>query len=97
MSVSRRCRVMAVAAGTLALIGAVRGQEPAALRTVAPRGLHIGAAVNPSHTGGRNALEQRLVVRRFNTITNENALKWERVPAFHAVVRVRQGGGGAAE
>ena len=77
MSVSRWCA--AVAAGTLALIGAVRAQEPPALKTAAPEGLLIGTAVNPSHTSGRNALEQRLVVRHFNSITNENALKWEAV------------------
>lgn len=78
MSVTRAAWPVALA-GALALAAAVSGAEEPALETVAPEGLLIGSAVNPSHTNGSNAVEQRIVLRHFNTITNENALKWERV------------------
>jgi len=68
-----------MAAGALAIAGAVHGAEEPPLASLAPEGWHIGVAVNPSHTSGRNAAEQAIVIRHFDSITNENALKWERV------------------
>jgi len=65
--------------GALGLAAAARGQEEPPLKTLAPEGLLIGTAVNPSHTSGTNAMEQRIVLRHFSTITNENTLKWEAV------------------
>lgn len=39
----------------------------------------IGAAVNPSHFSGTTNVEVEIVVRQFNTLTPENALKWGNV------------------
>lgn len=66
--------VAALAAGTLA-----RSAEEPPLKSLMPRGVLTGVAVNPSHTSGKNAVEQAIVLRHFNSITNENALKWEQV------------------
>lgn len=37
----------------------------------------VGAALNPSHYRGENAVEANIVKQQFNSITAENVMKWE--------------------
>lgn len=58
---------------------AAPAQETAALKTLMPPGVLLGAAVNQAVSDG-GALEDRaIVLGHFNSITPENLLKWEAV------------------
>lgn len=65
------------AAMALATVSAAA--ETPALKSVAPKGLRIGAAVNRTQAGGNDAKAVAIVSRQFDTVTAENDLKWERV------------------
>jgi endo-1,4-beta-xylanase len=71
--------VAIAAAAVLAAVTSARGDDGPVLKALVPKGLLIGSAVSPAHTSGTNAAEQRIVLRHFNTITNENVLKPEPV------------------
>jgi endo-1,4-beta-xylanase len=53
------------------------GEEPA-LKRLAP-GFRIGAAINQAQGDGADPVAAAIVARHFDTITNENLLKWEGV------------------
>jgi GH35 family endo-1,4-beta-xylanase len=53
------------------------GQPP--LKDVFEAHFHIGAAVNDNQVAGVDARGAALTAHHFNTITNENVLKWEEV------------------
>jgi endo-1,4-beta-xylanase len=53
--------------------------ETPPLRSVAPRGFRIGAAINRTQSAGGDARAIAIVIRQFNTVTAENDLKWEKV------------------
>ncbi len=53
--------------------------EPSSLKSLAPPGLRIGAAINQAQSDGRDPAAAAIVARHFNTITPENILKWEKV------------------
>lgn len=57
---------------------AAQGDSPA-LKDLMPKGMLIGAALNEAQSDGKDAVATAIVTRHFNTITPENALKWERV------------------
>jgi endo-1,4-beta-xylanase len=53
--------------------------EPPALKSLAPPGLRIGAAINQAQSDGKDPAAAGIVVRQFDTISPENILKWEKV------------------
>jgi endo-1,4-beta-xylanase len=53
--------------------------EPPALKSLAPPGLRIGAALNRAQSDGQDELAQAIVLRQFNAISPENLLKWQSV------------------
>jgi endo-1,4-beta-xylanase len=63
----------------IALATVSAAAETPALKSVAPRGLRIGAAVNRTQASGNDAKAVAIVSRQFDTVTAENDLKWERV------------------
>ena len=67
------CLGLAMAAAT------VPAAEPPALKSLAPPGLRIGAALNQAQSDGRDAAGQAIALRQFNSISPENLLKWESV------------------
>ncbi len=73
-----RIRVF-LAVASLALAAIATAQDQPSLKDTFKNDFLIGAAVNESQVLGRNATEDALIKAQFNTITPENALKWERV------------------
>ncbi len=65
--------------GLLLCAAAAVAAEPPPLKSLAPAGLRIGAAVNQAQSDGRDPAVTAIVVRQFDTITPENLLKWEKV------------------
>lgn len=47
-----------------------------ALKEVFKDDFLVGAALNPGHVSGANAVETQIIQTHFNTLTPENALKW---------------------
>jgi endo-1,4-beta-xylanase len=72
-----------VALGSGVLLGAcahVAGRSPdATLKDAYRDAFRFGTAVNEAIVSGADTASQRIVLRQFNTITNENVLKAERV------------------
>ena len=66
-------------AGLLLCAAASLAAETPALKQVAPKGLHIGAAINRRQAAGGDPQATAIVTRQFNQVTPENDLKWERV------------------
>ena len=64
-----------VLAAAVTLVAADR----AALKSLAPPTMRIGAALNQAQSDGRDAVGVAIVLRQFNTISPENLLKWESV------------------
>ncbi len=62
----------------LCAAGALAAETPA-LKSVAPRGFRIGAAINRAQSAGGDPQAIAIVTRQFNTVTAENDLKWEKV------------------
>jgi endo-1,4-beta-xylanase len=65
------------ATAALAAVAAVA--ETPALKSVAPRGLRIGAALSLAQSEGRDEAGLAIATREFNSISPENLLKWESV------------------
>lgn len=66
-------------AAILAAIGAAlaaQGADPEPLKSLAPRGLLLGAAMNTRQVTGADPAASAIVERHYNTVTAENALKW---------------------
>jgi endo-1,4-beta-xylanase len=53
--------------------------EPPSLKSLAPAGLRIGAALNRGQSDGKDEQALAIVTRQFNQISPENVLKWEAV------------------
>ncbi len=53
--------------------------ETPALKDLAPKGLHIGVAINQAQSDGRDQKALAIVTRQFNQVSPENVLKWEAV------------------
>jgi len=53
--------------------------EPPSLKSLAPPGLRIGAAINRTQTNGNDPIAAAIVILQFDTVTAENDLKWERI------------------
>jgi len=62
----------------LCAAGALAAETPA-LKSAAPRGLRIGAAINRTQSAGGDPQAIAIVTRQFDTVTAENDLKWEKV------------------
>jgi endo-1,4-beta-xylanase len=77
MKMTRSSTMLAVAA-LLATV-ATGAAEPPALKSVAPKGLLIGAALNQRQSDGKDPAALALVTRHFNQVSPENLLKWEAV------------------
>src|SRR5437870_3495224 len=87
-TVSRRtfARVLSAAAAAVAA-SRVRGfpfvlvpgvaAQAVALKDLVPKGWLIGAAVNQNQSDGRDTVGVDLIARQFNTISPENALKFQ--------------------
>jgi endo-1,4-beta-xylanase len=63
-----------LAATGLACVAAAA--EPPALKSVAPKGLLVGAAVNRSQSDGKDAAALAIVTAQFDQVSPENVLKW---------------------
>ena len=50
--------------------------EAPSLKSLAPPGLRIGAALNQAQIDGTDAASLAIVKHHFNSITSENILKW---------------------
>jgi endo-1,4-beta-xylanase len=61
------------------LLCAALAAEPPSLKSLAPPGLRIGAAINRTQSGGNDPKAVAIVTRQFDTVTAENDLKWERI------------------
>jgi endo-1,4-beta-xylanase len=73
--VGRIGRVLAAAA----MVTAAAPAGTPALKSLAPPGLRIGAALSRQQTDGGDARTLAIVEQQFNSITPENVLKWEAV------------------
>lgn len=71
-----RCSTMLAAAAALSITVVTGASEPPALKSVAPKGLLIGAAVNQRQSDGKDAAAIAIVTRHFNQVSPENLLKW---------------------
>jgi endo-1,4-beta-xylanase len=71
-----RSSTMLAFAGALSITVVTGAAEPPALRSVAPKGLLIGAAVNQRQSDGKDAAAVAIVTRHFNQVSPENLLKW---------------------
>jgi endo-1,4-beta-xylanase len=72
-------RTLMSSAGLLLCAAAALAAETPALRSVAPKGFRIGAAINRAQSAGGDPQAIAIVTRQFNTVTAENDLKWEKV------------------
>jgi endo-1,4-beta-xylanase len=72
-------RTSILAPGVLLCAVAALAAEPPSLKSLAPPGLRIGAAINGRQSNGNDPKAVAIVTRQFNTVTAENDLKWERV------------------
>jgi len=75
---TRSSTLLAVAAALWAAVGAAAA-EPPALKSLAPPGLRIGAALNQAQSDGRDPAALAIALRHFDSISPENLLKWEAV------------------
>ena len=64
---------------TAALAAVSAAAETPALKSVAPKGLRIGVALNRAQSDGRDPAALAIVTRHFNQVSPENLLKWEAV------------------
>ena len=74
MSPSGRTSIVVLAAAATFAMA-----EPPALKSLAPPGMRVGAALNRAQSDGRDAAGVAIVLRQFNSISPENLLKWEAV------------------
>jgi endo-1,4-beta-xylanase len=72
-------RPLTASPALLLCAGAALAAEPPSLKSLAPPGLRIGAAINQTQSDGRDPAVTAIVARQFNTISPENLLKWEKV------------------
>jgi endo-1,4-beta-xylanase len=72
-------RTLMSSCGLLLCAAAALAAEPPSLKSLAPPGLRIGAAVNRRQCSGNDPKAVAIVIRQFDTVTAENDLKWERV------------------
>jgi endo-1,4-beta-xylanase len=70
------CAAAVLSAAALA-VGA--DAETPALKSAAPKGLRIGAAINRKQAAGQDPVATAIVTRQFDQLSPENDLKWERV------------------
>ncbi len=75
---THRLMILLPVISLLSLTTCVKKTEPTLKGAFAEKFL-IGAAVNGSHTRGFDTAAVALLDRQFNSITEENCLKWERV------------------
>jgi endo-1,4-beta-xylanase len=54
-------------------------EAPPTLKSAAPKGLLIGAAISRAQSDGRDPAALGIVTRQFNSVSPENVLKWEAV------------------
>jgi endo-1,4-beta-xylanase len=73
------CLRTAIAAGlaATAVMHASSDRTEPALKTLVPKGVLIGAAVNQAQSDGRETIGLGIVTHHFNTISPENILKWQ--------------------
>jgi endo-1,4-beta-xylanase len=57
----------------------VAAQSPATLKDAYKGGFHVGVAINTAQITGTDAVGDAVIARQFDSITPENALKWERI------------------
>ena len=72
-------RILTSSPGLLLCAAGALAAETPALKSVAPRGFRIGAAINRTQSAGGDPQAIAIVTRQFNTVTAENDLKWEKV------------------
>lgn len=64
---------------TMLLAAAVMARQPATLQQAYKGDFYIGAAINTAEITGQEKTGDAIVVQQFNSISPENALKWENV------------------
>jgi endo-1,4-beta-xylanase len=72
-------RTLSSSSALLLCVSAALAAETPSLKSLAPPGLRIGAAINRRQAGGNDPQATAIVTRQFNTVTPENDLKWERI------------------
>jgi endo-1,4-beta-xylanase len=70
-------RLAVIVAGFVALTGCATAQST--LKEVFREKFLIGAALNPTQFTEQNAAQTALIKKQFNSITAENAMKWEKI------------------
>jgi endo-1,4-beta-xylanase len=69
-------RRLMLSSGVLVFAATALAAEPPSLKSVTPKGLRIGSAINQRQSDGQDPTAVAIVDRQFNTITPENLLKW---------------------
>jgi endo-1,4-beta-xylanase len=72
-------RTLILSARLLLCAAAALAAETPALKSVAPRGIRIGVAINRTQSDGGDSKAIAIVTRHFDSISPENLLKWEKV------------------
>ena len=54
-------------------------QSPTTLKNAYHGAFYIGAAINAGQIKGNDAIGSKIVAEQFDSISPENALKWERI------------------
>ncbi|MDR3734110.1 MAG: endo-1,4-beta-xylanase [Acidobacteriaceae bacterium] len=72
-------RQFVIIASMLAMATAMYAQSPTTLKDAYRGAFYIGTALNADQIKGKDARGVKIVTAQFNSITPENALKWERV------------------
>jgi len=72
-------KLLCFAAVSIALTVVATAQNQPSLKDAYKSCFLVGAAVNPTQTSGDDKRSTPIVEQQFNSITPENALKWERV------------------
>lgn len=77
-TVRTQLRTLICAGGLLSAAFAAEDATPG-LKEAARGVFHVGVALNPAQVRGEDAAAQAVVARHFNSITAENAMKWEKI------------------
>jgi endo-1,4-beta-xylanase len=85
-----RAEVPAVPADTATAAYAPKAPETVSLKETYKNSFHVGVALNPRQFNGQNAEGAALVLKEFDSISPENALKWESVEPGNGGFRFEQ-------
>ena len=70
---------LALCAAAATLAAAAQAPPTPALKDLAPKTMHVGAAINRPQAAGQDPAAVAIVERQFDQVSPENDLKWERI------------------